>query len=144
MQTAQAYSPQRADLGPSGRHVVLVVDDDIEVSSMSAMALGAQGWHAIVTNDPLTAASIAREVPIDVLVADLDMPGMSGIELAGVVRVHHLNLPVVLLHGALLTKPLAVEPPFTFLAGPYRIQALCDAIDALGGSGGDAKIRLVS
>lgn len=144
MQTAPAFSPQRADLDPSARHVVLVVDDDIETTSMSAMALGAQGWHAIVTRDPLTAASIARDLPIDVLVTDLDMPGMSGIELAGVVRVHHRNLPVVLVSGALLSQPPMVEPPFTFLAKPFRLQALFDVIDSLAGSGDDAKIQTVS
>lgn len=143
MHTASEHSPQRADLDPSVRHVVLVVDDDAEMSSMSAMALGVQGWHAIVTNDPLTAASIARDLPIDVLVTDLDMPRMSGVELAGVVRVHHQKLPVVLVSGAPLSQPPMVEPPFTFLAKPFRPQALYDVIDSLAG-GGDAKIQTVS
>ena len=144
MQTAPAFSPQRSDLDPSARHVVLVVDDDIEMTSMSAMALGAHGWHAVVTTDPLTAASIARDLPIDVLVTDLDMPRRSGIELAGVVRVHHTNLPVVLVSGACLSQPPMVEPPFTFLAKPFRLQALFDVIDSLAGSGDDAKIQKVS
>ena len=143
MQTAPAYFPHRADLDPSARHVVLVVDDDIEMTSMSAMALGSHGWHAIVTNDPLTAATIARDLPIDVLVTDLDMPRMSGIELAGVVRVHHRNLPVVLVSSALLSQPPLVEPPFTFLAKPFRLQVLFDVIDSLAG-GDDAKIQMVS
>jgi DNA-binding NtrC family response regulator len=123
---------------------VLVVDDDIEMASMSAMALGVQGWHTIVANDPLAAATIARDFPIDVLVTDLDMPGMSGIELAGVVRVHHANLPVVLVSGARLSQPPMVEPPFTFLAKPFRLQALFDVIDSLAGSGDDAKFQKVS
>ena len=144
MQTAPVYSPQRADLDPSARHVVLVVDDDVEMTSMSAMALGAHGWHAVVTSDPLTAAAIARDLPIDVLVTDLEMPGMSGIELAGVVRVHHTNLPVVLVSGAPLSQPPMVEPPFTFLAKPFRLQALFDVIDSLAGSGDNAKLLKVS
>ena len=144
MHTAPEDSPQYADLDPSARHVVLVVDDDIETTSLSAMALGAYGWHAIVTNDPLTAASIARDLPIDVLVTDLNMPGMSGVELAGVVRVHHQNLPVVVVSGALLSQPPQVEPPFTFLAKPFRLQALFDVIDSLAGSGDDLKSQTVS
>ena len=144
METASTYAPQRADLNPSARHVVLVVDEDIETSSRSAMALSAQGWHAIVTNDPLTAASIARDLPIDVLVTDLDMPRMSGVELAGVVRVHHVDLPVVVVSGTPLSQPPMVEPPFTFLAKPFRLQALVDVLDSLGGSDDDARIQRVS
>ena len=124
--------------------MLVVDDDDIEMTSMSAMALSAQGWRAIVTNDPLAAAAIARDLPIDVLVTDLDMPGMSGIELAGVVRVHHQKLPVVLLSGVPVSQPPKVEPPFTFLAKPFRLQALFDVIDSLAGSGDDVKAQKVS
>jgi two-component system NtrC family sensor kinase len=146
MQTDSVFSPQRAAIAapPPRRGLVLVVDDDIELASMSAMALGTQGWHTIVAHDPLAAAAIAHDLPIDVLVTDLEMPGMSGIELADVVRVHHANLPVILVSGACLVEPPPVESPFTFLAKPFRLQALFDVITALAGRGDDATNQMAS
>lgn len=106
---------------------------------MTAMALGTQGWHAIAANTPYEAASIARDLPIDVLVTDLIMPGMSGPELAALVRAQRGALPVVLVSGWPEASSLVVEQPFAFLAKPFRLQALFAAVTSLAGAAGGTR-----
>lgn len=121
------------------RRIALIVDDDVEVAAMTAMAIGSQGWHTIVTNAPVEAASIAHDLPIDLLVTDLNMPGMSGMELAARVRERRAGLPVVLVSGSPQAAVMTFEPPFTFIAKPFRLHALFDAITALAGGGPGGK-----
>ena len=140
MQPATSLAPRRIAVAPPllRRRLALVVDEDVESASMAALALGTEGWHTIVANDPLTAAALARDLPVDILVAGHDMPGMSGVDLAAVVRVHHANLPVLLMSHERDGQHPAVEPPFMFLAKPFRLRALYRVIDSLAGSVGVA------
>jgi two-component system NtrC family response regulator len=117
------------------RPIALIVDDDVEITDMTAMALGSQGWLTIPANTPLEAASIARDLPIDLLVTDLDMPGMSGIELAALVRAQRVDLPVVLVTGWPEAASLVIEPPFAYLRKPFRLHALFAAVTSLAGFG---------
>jgi DNA-binding response OmpR family regulator len=119
----------------SRRRIALIVDDDVELAAMTAMAIGSQGWHTIVASAPVDAASIARDLPIDLLVTDLNMPGMSGMKLAARVRERRADLPVVLVSGWPQAAVMTFEPPFTFIAKPFRLGALFTAINALAGGG---------
>jgi DNA-binding response OmpR family regulator len=121
------------------RRIALIVDDDVELAAMTAMAIGSQGWHTIVTSAPVDAASIASDLPIDLLVTDLNMPGMSGMELAARVRERRAGLPVVLVSGSPEAAIMTFEPPFTFIAKPFSLHALFDAINALACGGTGAK-----
>ena len=90
----------------SGR--VLVVDDDPAVG----LVLGALLRQAQIECETVTSGAAALEVlrrrPCDVVVSDVRMPGMDGMELLSAVRALDRELPVVLLtaHGSV---PLAVE-----------------------------------
>ena len=126
--------PLAARPAPAPRKpIALLVDDDVAVAAMTAMALDTQGWHTIVVNVPQEAAEIARDLPIDVLVTDLQMPGMSGLELVARERAHRGPLPVVLVSGSLEAHLLSIDPPFQFIAKPFRLRALFAAVNSLAG-----------
>ena len=111
--------------------VALVVDDEPMVGELMAMALGSQGWRTIVATAAEEAAALARDHAIDLLVTDLQMPGMSGLDLATELRERHADLPVVLMSGWPEATTLALAQPFVFLRKPFRLHGLFGAIGSM-------------
>jgi CheY-like chemotaxis protein len=84
---------------PSKRQI-LVVDDDPSVREVVAMSLMSAGYDVIVAENGFRALSQLRQALPDVLVSDLDMPGMSGFELLSVVRRRFPQISTVAMSGA--------------------------------------------
>src|SRR2546428_3199111 len=87
------------------RRVVLVVEDDRPVGELLAGAIGDEpGFYAIHVTDPAAAIETAKNVRPDVLVVDVGLPGMSGLELYDRLRRDQLtpNMPALVetgMHG---------------------------------------------
>ena len=84
--TARHEAPQLLGLRGMGlqeaRRVVLVVEDDRPVGELLAGAIGDEpGFYAIHVTDPAAAIETAKNIRPDVLVVDVGLPGMSGLEL---------------------------------------------------------------
>ncbi|MDJ0388482.1 diguanylate cyclase [Roseomonas sp. E05] len=78
---------------------ILIVDDDPLLAETYAMALRQAGMQATALSEPgRTLEAITATAP-DLIVMDLQMPGIDGIELARVIRQtrRHLSLPVLFL-----------------------------------------------
>src|ERR1700761_3535325 len=60
---------------------VLVVDDEAQITRVLRTALTAQGYDVRAANDPEEALRIFEEWQPDLMITDLMMPGMSGVEL---------------------------------------------------------------
>ena len=65
---------------------VLCVDDDQDTADITGRALELAGCDVRVCHDALAALEVAEEFRPDVCVTELRMPGMSGLELAAVLR----------------------------------------------------------
>src|ERR1700721_364517 len=65
---------------------VLVVDDEAQITRVLRTALSAQGYDVRAANDPEEALHLFEEWSPDLIVTDLMMPGMSGVELCRRVR----------------------------------------------------------
>ena len=104
---------------------VLFVDDEEELVSAIVERLGYRGIDAkYVLNGP-DALELIRTQDIDVVVLDLKLPGMSGLEVHDTIKRERVDLPVILItgHGAppeqlglppgqdhmLLEKPVALD-----------------------------------
>lgn len=61
---------------------VFVVDDETVVSTTLAMILRNQGFNARAFSDPVEALQAACETPPDLVITDVAMPVLSGIDLA--------------------------------------------------------------
>jgi EAL domain-containing protein (putative c-di-GMP-specific phosphodiesterase class I) len=78
---------------------VLVVDDDDALLRAHARALTNAG-HAVTTAlDGIAAAQALKDQSFDVILSDIDMPGMNGMQLLEHVREYDLDVPVVLITG---------------------------------------------
>ncbi|HKP58331.1 MAG TPA: response regulator [Polyangiales bacterium] len=83
-----------------GTETVLLVEDDDAVRSSAALVLERFGYHVIVASRPEEALTIASRVKqIDLVLSDVVMPEMSGVELAGQLAMLHPRTPVLFMSG---------------------------------------------
>jgi PAS domain S-box-containing protein len=85
----------------AGRERVLLVDDEPAVARSSARILERSGYRVTFHTDPAEALAAFRERPpsFDLVLTDLTMPGMNGLELARAVLALRPRLPVLLMSG---------------------------------------------
>lgn len=71
-----------SDWGSDLKPLVLVVDDEVLIADTCALILERNGIMAMVAYDAKSALKVATAFPPDLLLSDVTMPGMSGIDLA--------------------------------------------------------------
>ena len=76
---------------------VLLVEDDAAIADPLARALGREGYRVDVIEDGPTAVIRAGEGEVALMVLDLGLPGMDGLEVCRRVRAGHPDLPVLML-----------------------------------------------
>jgi two-component system, OmpR family, response regulator len=84
----------RADGNPIN---VLVVDDESVLAEMVSMALRYEGWKIATAGDGSSAIASARAQRPDVVVLDVMLPDMSGLDVLHKLREENPQLPVLLL-----------------------------------------------
>jgi len=120
---------------------ILLVDDEPNVRKTIAAMLRTAGHTVVEAEAPMAALSRLAEGSVDMVLTDLGMPDMNGIELAQTIRLRSPALPVVLLTGwgdraiqqdplrgtvnAVLGKPVSLEE----LLG--CVQACCRSAEAV-------------
>lgn len=84
-------------------YTILCVDDDEAICELYEAAFPVWGHHAIVAMSPLLALKAIenKDVHLDAILLDYEMPGMNGAELAAEIKRQHPNLPIVLVTGNL-------------------------------------------
>lgn len=131
----RAASPDRAATS-APRLNLLVVDDNLEVAEALAMMLEVGGHKVVVARNAQAAfEQIKLEVP-DAIYLDIEMPGISGIELAVRLReqekTRHTTLIAVTGHGLPAYMEDALEAGFQhFLMKPVRMSDLLMTLEGL-------------
>ena len=75
---------------------ILVIDDESQITRVLRAALMAQGYNVRTANDPEEGLQVYREWTPDLVITDLMMPGMSGVEVCRAIRVQ-ASTPVLVL-----------------------------------------------
>jgi len=115
---------------------VFVVDDEPVIGQTLAVILKKSGYAAIAFTNPQAALESACVLAPDLLLSDVEMPQLSGIDLAIRIRAECPNCNILLLSGqahtaGLLTAAREQGHEFTLLAKPIPPDELLQAIDAL-------------
>lgn len=106
---------------------ILLVDDDDDVRETSADMLEELGYGVVQATNGLEALALLDDDPdLDVMVTDIRMPGMSGIELSDLAGVRSTRLKIILMSGYFLPQPIQRR----FLQKPFRTSDLDQAIRA--------------
>lgn len=96
--------------------VVLIVDDDAGIRDVCKAFLSRE-YAILEAGDGLNALQLCQSVKVDVLLTDIVMPGMTGIELVKRVRMLKLGIRIVCMSGYL---PDGDPIPFAkFLHKPF-------------------------
>lgn len=97
---------------PDGSPIrALVVDDETSLAELVSMGLRMVGWNVQVAHDGAEAVSVARDFRPDVLVLDVMMPNLDGVEALKKIRTFAPTLPALF-----LTAKDAVEDRISGLA----------------------------
>jgi EAL domain-containing protein (putative c-di-GMP-specific phosphodiesterase class I) len=108
----------------------LVVDDDDGVRRTFERCLLLHGWRVVTASDGRDAVAHLGDADFDVIVSDVSMPDMSGIELLRHVRGRDLELPVILVTGAPTVETAAEavnQGAFRYLSKPVLPDSLVAA-----------------
>lgn len=90
---------------------ILVVDDDPLTAEMTGMILEEPEYEIILANGGMEALGILASDPlVRIVVSDMNMPGIGGIQLFAAMRERGFTLPFVLLTGD-ESPPLRLEYP---------------------------------
>jgi hypothetical protein len=111
------------------RKTILVVDDEAEVRNLVREVLTLSGYDVIDTGDPFEARRIAESRPIHLLLTDVVMPIMNGLELATRVEAVSPTTKVLLMSGYVTAAVKGAGRPL--LAKPFRTGDLLDMIRQL-------------
>ncbi|QSQ14250.1 hybrid sensor histidine kinase/response regulator [Myxococcus landrumensis] len=98
--TSPVKLPRSTPVEPeSRRRRILVVDDSPLTRELISSLLGAVGYDTVVAGDGAEALDVLEGPPVDLVVTDLEMPGMDGLELTRRLKGHptQARLPVVIL-----------------------------------------------
>jgi LmbE family N-acetylglucosaminyl deacetylase/CheY-like chemotaxis protein len=118
---------------------VLVVDDDPDVAVYTSTVLERRGGCVVKTiTDPAKARAIVDEFRPDVVVTDIEMPGMTGLQLIALLRADQPDLPVVIM-TAHITVDYAVaalrSQADEFLTKPIASSDLISIVHRLAAEG---------
>jgi RNA polymerase sigma factor (sigma-70 family) len=111
---------------------VFVVDDDASVRDSLALMLGIAGYRTALFADAEAFLAALSDDWLGCLVADLRLPGKSGVELQAELRARGISLPVIVItaHGDVSTARTAFQAQAVdFLEKPFDQKQLCAAID---------------
>jgi CheY-like chemotaxis protein len=92
-------SPEGHRVGVETKAVILCVDDEENPLILRKIVLERAGYDVVTANSGKKALEILQSRPVDLVLSDLLMPGMTGTELARQVKESHPQLPVVLVSG---------------------------------------------
>lgn len=114
---------------------VLVVDDEEPMRRLARRILEPAGYHLTeASNGPAAIAQLASGAPLDLLIADLEMPELPGEEMVRQIRTTRRDLKVLYVSGVvdrlLDARPVLWEGE-AFLDKPYSPQGLLEAVALL-------------
>jgi CheY-like chemotaxis protein len=117
---------------------ILVVDDEQPVRDTLGLLLRQEGFRAVVAECGHTAVSAIEAFTFDVVIVDIVMPGMNGIETIGILRQDAPGVSIIAMSGYAAGSGLAEQDFFRSamergatccLHKPFTREQLLDAIE---------------
>jgi two-component system NtrC family sensor kinase len=129
-------APDAPSIQTGQQATLLLVEDHPDVAAVATDYAEQCGFTVVKADSAEAAIALLNQrSDIDLVFSDIVMPGMSGIELARIVREHHPEISVVLASGYSDRSASALEEGFPLLQKPYTLDALRKAlVQALRGA----------
>jgi DNA-binding NtrC family response regulator len=110
---------------------ILIVDDDHATLRLIELGLRSEGFELTTVPNAAEALRVLAEREVRVVLTDLNMPGMNGVDLCHHVAMAHPDVPVVVItaFGSMESAIAAMRSgAFDFLTKPFEIEALALAV----------------
>jgi len=108
---------------------VLLVEDNEQVREFANELLKDLGCSVALASNAAEALALLDDVSVDVVLTDVVMPGMSGIELADAIRVRRPELPVILATGY-SDELVSGRSEYAFVTKPFMSADLQETLTA--------------
>jgi len=127
--SAEAATGRTTEASSTGKGHILVVEDDEILKEVIPQILDRLGYAYLMAENPDDALRICRreEIPIDILLTDVVMPGMSGKELWEKVRNMRPDLKVIYMSGYtadVISRQGVLDDGIYFIQKPFTTAAL--------------------
>ncbi|MDU9048133.1 MAG: sigma-54 dependent transcriptional regulator [Candidatus Electrothrix sp. Rat3] len=110
---------------------ILIVDDELSMRDFLKILFENEGYEVFVASNAATALDVAVKDPFDVVITDIRMPGMNGLELLAELKQHFPDLPVVMI-TAYASPDDAVQAmrqgAFDYITKPFHVDELKNVI----------------
>ena len=116
----------------SVKPVILVVDDEDTIRSCLKEALEAEGHKVYTSDDGGNSLRLTKELIPDLVILDLKMPGMNGLDLLREIKLHDQNILVILLtgHASVDSAVSAMKAgAFDYLEKPFKMEHIKVVVD---------------
>ena len=112
---------------------ILVVDDELSMREFLKILLEKEGYEVSVAPDAATALEIQENEEIDLVITDIRMPGMSGLDLLAELKLRSSELPVIMI-TAFASPDDAVlamkNGAFDYITKPFKVDEIKSVIRA--------------
>ena len=110
---------------------ILVVDDEPAVGAAIADSLRSAGYEPETATDGVTALSLISATTYDLIVSDVAMPGLTGLQLLALIKERQPS-PEVILITAYSTEEVAAQAlergAFGYLGKPFEVDDLLERV----------------
>ena len=113
---------------------ILIIEDNLRVSSLMKRGLESQGYEIYISEDAEDALVFVERIDFDLIITDIMLPQMNGIELSKLIKQKHPDLPIIML-TALGTIDEKIEGfdagADDYMVKPFEIRELYARIKAI-------------
>ncbi|HCU84577.1 MAG TPA: DNA-binding response regulator, partial [Methylophilus sp.] len=113
------------------QHTILAVDDEPHMRRLLEISLRQAGYRALSAGNGREALELIQQQQIDLVVSDLHMPGMSGLQLLSAIRKQYEQLPFIMVtaQGEIKTAVEAMKLGASdYILRPFELETLEIAI----------------
>ena len=112
---------------------IIIVDDELDMLELLELIVNEKTPHQVVTtNNPLEVPRLMRQHEADLLITDLRMPAMGGIELIQKVKTYYPNLPVIVItaYGSAQSAEESIAAgAYDYITKPFRKEQILITIN---------------
>ena len=114
---------------------ILIVDDDFSLRQFMATVLLSCGYQCVCAEDGLAAIDLLAKNTFDMVISDIEMPRLNGLELLSHVKYTYPQTKIIMISGKQRPNDtkgcLSIKDAHHFLAKPFPVHLFLSTVDAI-------------
>jgi len=127
---------------------ILIIDDDVRLCEALSDSLGARGYSSVFVNDGSKAVEAMKQGHFDLVLIDVMMPGMNGVETLREIKSIDPNVTALLMSGHTTFEGIVSEALWAGVDGmlykPFDVDTIIEMIEGNGSDGETSAVDLNS